>query len=101
MNRIEMVERVAEETGTTKASTERYLNSFLKQIQNALANGESVSIRGFGKFEVHRRAGRRIRDLSTGEFIQLPSAMRPRFVPGTVLKDLIEASVSGENQSNA
>lgn len=100
MNRIEIIERVADATDTTKADTERYLNAFLIEIQEALASGESVNIRGFGKFEIHKRAGRRIRDLSTGQFIDLPSAMRPRFVPGRTLKELIQTSFANECQAD-
>lgn len=93
MNRTEIIERVAEEMGTSKASVERCLTAFLIEIQNAVAQGETVTLSGFGKFESYRRSGRKIRDLSSGNFINLPSVTRPRFVPGSLFKALVATSI--------
>lgn len=93
MNRTEIIERVADEMGTTKASVERCLIAFLTEIQNAVAQGETVTLSGFGKFESYRRSGRKIRDLSSGNDINLPSVTRPRFVAGSGFKALVADSI--------
>jgi len=101
MNRTEIIERVAEETDTSKASAERCVTAFLNLIQHAVAQGETVTLSGFGKFESYRRSGRKIRDLSSGKYINLSSVTRPRFVAGSAFKELVASSIPVNEEEQA
>mgnify|MGYP002229720320 CR=1 FL=1 len=48
----------AEESGVSKADTEKVLNAFLSQVEKALCAGDKVQLTGFGSFEVKERAER-------------------------------------------
>jgi len=90
MNRTELIERVAEDLGVSKASTARYLDAFIAQIEEALANNSRVTLSGFGRFDNYVRTNRKIHDANTGADRQFPSALKPRFVPARALKQLVE-----------
>ncbi|KPY55719.1 HU family DNA-binding protein [Pseudomonas amygdali] len=98
MNRTELIERVAEDLGVSKASTARYLDAFIAQIEEALASNSRVTLSGFGRFENYVRADRNIRDANTGTQRRFPSALKPRFVPARTLKQLVERRNPIESQ---
>jgi DNA-binding protein HU-beta len=54
-----------------------------------LKKGDSVSLVGFGTFEVSKRAERSGRNPSTGAAITIKAASVPKFRPGKVLKDAL------------
>lgn len=90
MNRTELIERVSNDLGVSKASTARYLDAFIAQIEEALANNSSVTLSGFGRFDNYVRSERNIHDTNTGMHRRFPSALKPRFVPARALKQLVE-----------
>lgn len=86
MNRQELVARLAEQTGMTKADCDRALAAVIDSVKEALARGEKVSLVGFGTFEVRTRAPRQGRNPQTREVIQIPGGKVPAFRPGAELK---------------
>ena len=90
MNKAELVDAVAKATGETKRSSERFLNAFVETVTGAIANGEKVSIVGFGNFERKRREARKGRNPRTGETINIPAKKYPAFSPGKGLKDKVD-----------
>ena len=89
MTKAELVAKIAEKAGTTKADAERGVNAFLEAVTEALASGEKVSFSGFGSFEVAERAAREGRNPQTGEKLQLKASKAPKFKAGKVLKDAV------------
>jgi len=63
----------------------------IKTIENALKNGESVTLIGFGSFEVKERAERKGRNPQNGEEITIAAARLPSFKPGKALKDAVNS----------
>ena len=55
MNKGELIAGMAEESGVSKADTEKVLNAFLSQVEKALCAGDKVQLTGFGSFEVKER----------------------------------------------
>ena len=84
-----LVAAAAEESGTTKASTERILNAVLNAIQDGLVTGQPITLVGFGTFSVGDRQARKGRNPQTGEEIQIPAAKVVKFKPGKALKDAV------------
>jgi DNA-binding protein HU-beta len=60
MNRKEFVDALAIKAGTSKADTDRTVGALLEVISEALAQGESISLTGFGTFCHFQKAIARI-----------------------------------------
>ena len=52
MNKTELIEEIAERTGSAKAEAQRYVDTLEKVVTEALKGGEEIQITGFGKFYV-------------------------------------------------
>ena len=72
MNKSELVEAVAKETGFSKADAERALVSVLKNIYKG-AKKNSVQLVGFGTFKTVSRKARAGVNPATGEKIRIPA----------------------------
>lgn len=90
MNKAELVQKVAEQSGMTKKDTLKMLNLTLNTIMDALAEGERVQIVGFGAFEVKERAGRKGRDFHSGKVTDVPPTRGVQFKAGSILKDVVK-----------
>ncbi len=90
MTKTELVEKIAKDTGTTKAAAAEAVNSFLGNITKELKkkNGK-VTLVGFGTFTKVRRKARKGRNPQTGEAIKIKASNSVRFKPGKTLKDSI------------
>ena len=89
MNKSELIEHIAADADISKAAAARVLESAINSITSALKKGDSVSLVGFGTFEVSKRAERSGRNPSTGAAITIKAASVPKFRPGKVLKDAL------------
>ena len=89
MNRLELVDRVAACNTASKAEVDSIIVSALEEIINAVRNGESVTLIGFGTFKCVDCAARTGRNPSTGEAIRIPAMKKPKVIPGTSFKELL------------
>ena len=90
MNRAELIAKIAEDAGISKAAAERALSGFVDGVPTALKKGEKVSLVGFGTFSVSERAARTGRNPRTGAAINIAASKMPKFKAGKVLKDAIK-----------
>ena len=89
MNKAELISKVAEVNETTKKAAGEQVEAILAVITEALAEGQEVSLTGFGKFSVTERAAREGRNPQTGEAIQIAASKSPKFKAGKALKDVV------------
>ena len=89
MNKAELVDAIAKDTGLTKKDSEAALKSVIDTISNELAKGHEVSLIGFGTFAVGKRAARSGRNPKTGETIKIAASKSPKFKAGKALKDKV------------
>ena len=89
MNKQELVNAIATETGLSKKDTEATLNSFVNQVSNALSKKDKVQLVGFGTFETRNRAARTGHNPQTGETIKISASTVPAFKPGKALKEVV------------
>jgi DNA-binding protein HU-beta len=89
MNKSELINAIAEESGLTKADAGRALDATLTSVTNALKAGDSISLIGFGTFSVKARSARTGRNPQTGEAIQIKASNIPSFKAGKTLKDSV------------
>ena len=91
MNKNELVEGIAAKTDLSKADAARAVAALTDIIAETLQKGDSLSLVGFGTFEVRSRAARTGRNPKTGEELKIAAAKVPAFKPGAALK----AAVNG------
>ena len=89
MNKAELIDAVADDSDLTKASAARALDSAIENITNALRDGNSVTLVGFGTFTVRQREARMGRNPRTGEANQIKASRVPGFKAGKALKDAL------------
>lgn len=89
MTKAELIEKIANGAGISKAQASRALDATLDAIKGALKKGHKVTLVGFGTFAVSRRKARKGRNPQTGEEIKIPAMKVPRFTAGKAFKDAI------------
>lgn len=89
MNKTELAEAVASTANLSKADGARAVDAVIDAIQGALCKGDTVSLVGFGTFQVKQRNARSGRNPRTGETIQIPASKVPSFKAGKGLKDAV------------
>ena len=89
MNRLELVDKVSERNGISKAEADRIVVTVFKEIMSAVTAGDSVTLIGFGTFKAIDSAPRTGRNPSTGEAIRIPAMRKPKFIAGTYFKEIV------------
>lgn len=88
MNKAELIEQVASQTGLTKRAAREAVYAITSVITDALAKREKVTLVGFGTFQTVERRARRGRNPQTGGTIQIPARKVPVFKAGRSLRGL-------------
>jgi Bacterial nucleoid DNA-binding protein len=89
VNKSELIDAIAADAGLSKADAGKALDATLNAVTGALKGGDSVSLVGFGTFQVKDRAARSGRNPQTGATIQIAAAKVPGFKAGKALKDAV------------
>jgi DNA-binding protein HU-beta len=89
LNKSQLVEAVAKDTGLSKSQAGNALDSITDHISKTLGSGDDVALTGFGKFSVSNRAARTARNPQTGEPIMIKATKAPRFSAGATLKQAV------------
>jgi DNA-binding protein HU-beta len=89
MNKGELVDAIAEKAKVTKKETDAVLSAAIEAIVEAVANGEKVTLVGFGSFEKRARAQREGRNPKTGETMTIAATSVPGFSAGKLFKEKV------------
>ncbi len=89
MNKSELIRAISDASGLSKSDSARALDATFDTITQALSQGDSVSVIGFGTFKTSQRAARTGRNPQTGGTINIAAATVPRFTAGKSLKDAV------------
>jgi DNA-binding protein HU-beta len=89
MNKQDLISKIAEDAGLTKASASAAVESFLEGIAKSLKKGGSVTLVGFGTFKTSVRKARLGRNPQTGATVNIPKRKVARFTAGKALKELL------------
>jgi DNA-binding protein HU-beta len=90
MNKQELIEKIAKETGVTKTSAAAALESALDGIKRSLKKGDAITFVGFGTFKTSVRKARTARNPQTGAAIKIPKRRVVRFTAGKALKEAVK-----------
>lgn len=91
MNKGELVDVIAEKAQTTKKEADAVLTAAIEAIMEAVADGNKVTLVGFGSFEPRKRSAREGRNPQTGKSIQIPETIVPAFSAGKLFKEKISS----------
>jgi DNA-binding protein HU-beta len=86
MNKQDLVDALAKETGLTKVDLESALNAMMRIIQERVKAGDDVTLMGFGTFSSSVRKARQGHDPYNGVGISIPEMTLPRFKAGKEFK---------------
>jgi len=89
MNKSQLIEAVASDSGLTKTDSARAIESLVDTVMKTLKKGDEVSITGFGKFSVVKRAARQGVNPRTGERVKIKASKAPKFSAGASLKQAV------------
>lgn len=91
MNKMELIEALAEKAGVSKSEAERVLNAMIEVITAKLLTDEDVTITGFGTYSVsHRKQRQGVNPQNPSQKITIPAMDVPKFTSGKTLKDTIK-----------
>jgi DNA-binding protein HU-beta len=89
MNKSQLIDAVASDSGLSKADSSRAIESLLDTVSRTLKKGDEVTITGFGKFSVVKRVARQSVNPRTGERVKIKASKAPKFSPGATLKQAV------------
>ncbi|MBO7316457.1 MAG: HU family DNA-binding protein [Paludibacteraceae bacterium] len=89
MNKKDLINVIAEQAQISKASAKLALDATLDAISNALANGDKVSLIGFGTFSVAERGARQGVNPATKQAIEIPAKKVAKFKAGAELAEKV------------
>ena len=99
MLRSELIETLAVEYPHLRTSDlEAVVSTIFDMIEEALANGDRVELRGFGAFSVRRRDARVGRNPRTGESVHVPPKAVPFFKAGKELRARVNGGSDPESR---
>ncbi|HLU83333.1 MAG TPA: HU family DNA-binding protein [Trueperaceae bacterium] len=96
MNKTELAEKLATQTGLSKAKAAEVVNAIFSTdpregiIAVELDAGRKVQITGFGTFETRSRSERKGVNPGTGDAITIPAKKYAAFKTGKGLKERVE-----------
>lgn len=81
MTKQELVRAISRETGVDQPTALVTVEALMDIIKDTMANGENVFLRGFGTFNLKKRAAKTARNITKQETIIVPEHYIPAFKP--------------------
>ena len=91
MKKTDLVAAVAAKAGISKKDADAAVSALVATITDALAEGDSVQLVGFGTFEMKTRAARTGRNPQTGAAMKIAASQTLSFKPSSVFKSAVPA----------
>lgn len=85
MNKAELIDAIAAESGLTKADAKKALDGFVSATSKSLKKGDKISLVGFGTFNISKRSARTGRNPQTGKEIKIAAKNVVKFKAGAEL----------------
>ena len=85
MNKTELIDAIASNSGLSKADSKRALEGFMDATSKSLKKGDKVALVGFGTWSVANRAARTGRNPQTGKEIKIAAKNVVKFKAGSEL----------------
>ena len=89
MNKSELIAKIADVAGLSKADAKKALDATVDVLKEALVAGEKIQLVGFGTFAVAERPAREGINPATKEKIQIPARKMAKFKAGAELSEAV------------
>lgn len=89
MNKTDLVKEMSSRMSITRQDALLFINTWIQSVSDLLKEGETISLQGFGSFNLWRQHERMGRNPKTGVGCMIPPRSSVKFKPGRILlKDL-------------
>jgi len=85
MNKTELIDAIAGQSGLTKVDSKKALDAFLAAISNELKKGEKITLVGHGTYQVIEKSARKGINPKTKAPIKIPAKKAVKFKAGANL----------------
>ena len=90
MNKSDLINAMAAESGLSKADSKKALDAFVSAVSAALKDGDKVALVGFGTFSVSERGERTGINPATKQTITIPAKKVVKFEAGNELEGAVQ-----------
>ena len=90
MTKADIVNEISLKTGIEKIVVQATIEAFINEVKGAVSSGENVYLRGFGSFEVKRRAEKTGRNISQNTTLVIPAHNIPAFKPSKKFTSIVK-----------
>ena len=90
MTKDELIREVSRKNNIEKKVVETIVIALVNSIEANLTNKKSISLSGFGRFYIKRRAPKTARNIVANEPLYLPECFVPLFKPSKRFKEKIK-----------
>ncbi len=81
MNKVELINAVAEKAGMTKVDARKAIDAIMDVTKNELKKDGKIALVGFGTLSVNKRPARQGRNPRTGKTIKIAAKKVVKFKP--------------------
>jgi len=92
LTKAELAEMLFEQVGLNKREAKDMVETFFKEIRDALERGESVKLSGFGNFQLRDKPQRPGRNPKTGQEIPISARRVVTFHASQKLKAMVDSA---------
>jgi DNA-binding protein HU-beta len=89
MNKAQLINSISDKTGLSKSKSKEVLEAVTSTITETLADGDKVTLVGFGTFTTTERPARKAMNPKTSEVIDVPAKRVAKFKPGAALSNTV------------
>ena len=90
VNKSELVDKVASAADLSNAAAQKAVDAFIDTVQSTVAQGEKVTLPGFGAWSRTDRKARMGRNPRTGEPVQIAASKGVKFSAGAGFKSAVK-----------
>lgn len=92
MTKKDLIDQIHMKTGMEKAEVGAIVESFCIAVKKSMAEGHNIYIRGFGTFEVKKRAMKIARNITQNTALAVPEHYIPFFRPSREFAEKVKRS---------
>lgn len=100
MNKGELVEKIYQENDLTKRECRELVDSVVESIVGTVAKGEEVRLVNFGTFKPNPKKETIKRHPVTGEKIEVPAKVVPKFSSGKGFNEALAANLEAKKDGS-
>ncbi|MCX6304351.1 MAG: integration host factor subunit beta [Bacteroidetes bacterium] len=93
MTKAEIVNEIASTTGIDKPAVLVIVEATMENIRANMAKGENIYLRGFGTFQLKKRAEKTGRNITKNTSVKIPAHMIPAFKPSKEFVAAVKTNV--------